>query len=1196
MLTGVHLTSAQQAVFYDDVNYGGRSVALSPGSYSIASLTAAGMPDNIISSFTVPAGYQVSLFEHDAFGGASFTTSASMSWIGADWNDKVSSIVISPLSTDGSANWIWSSVAGPDNTWMAFRKKVTLSAKPGTAITKIAAESKYQLYVNNQLVVKDGGLDLRPDQQNTYYDEVDLAPYLQAGENTIAVLVWYRAGQGGYSQITTGNGGLFFDARLSGSTPSTIASDDSWKFMVHPSFGPTTLLILNGQDYKWIAFPISYNAQVEPSGWTTAAFNDAAWSNAVKKGVPAVAPWNKLVPRGIPFFKEYELSNYQNQSAITTTIAANTTITGTVGSNIQLRPYLRVNAPAGVKIKLVVNRHYWQEYITKAGDQEFECLTWQNSSNHTVNYEFTNVTGQVQILGLKYRETSYNAETIGQFTSSDASLNTLWTKAKNTSKVCMRDQYYDCPDRERGQWWGDVSEQILYSFYLYDTSANKLTRKAFRELMNTQKANGSLYTTAPGTRFHLPDQNLAAVAMLWKYYMYTGDKGFLQELYPQIKKYIQFCASTCNSDGMMILQGGDAWNWIDWGDNRGSVDVGSANTIFNSLYINVLDMAINTADLLGQAGDKTYYQGLQTKVKTNFNNYFWNSAIRSYVYYNMNGTKSTTVDDRSNAWALLAGVADDNQKAGILNVLKNRNDAGPYQEMYIEQALFMLDGTSAVNRMKSRFNGMINSWSSTLWEEFTETNSNAGYVSNNHAWSAGPLYLMNAYLLGVRPTQPAYTEFTFLPQAGGVTTFSGTVPTPKGNITASFANNTSSFTQMLTNPAGTTAIVGIPKELLSAVTAEIKVGGTTIWKNGTNLGSVAGVTYYQEDQKYIQFKVTSGTWQFVAYPRTSNAAVITYMDCNYTGTAIGLGYGDYTLTQMKALGITDDAISSLAIAEGYKVILYADDNFTGQTETLTASNSCITWSPLHDKTTSIRVLPNGVTNLSGTYFIRNRASGLMLDVNAASTADGASMIHSEYNGNDNQKFILTHLGDGNYKILAKHSGKSLDVTGASLDNGALLIQHSYHDPIEHHQNYIIVATGDGYYKMIPEHSGKVLQVNGVSGGGLVHQWTNTGQTNGQWNFSATAAVATVAAALPIADKAVSLSVDPNPVTNAVTIRAANTKESQLYVRIYNTSGTVVSSRQISNGQLLDMSALPAGVYIINVKVGKSVFSKKVIKY
>src|SRR5688572_16179430 len=87
-----------------------------------------------------------------------------------------------------TAHWIWTSADGPNNTWVSMRKKVNLASKPTRALTKIAAENKYWLYVNNKLVVRDGGLDIRPDFQNTYYDEVDLAPHLEAGDSIIAVL------------------------------------------------------------------------------------------------------------------------------------------------------------------------------------------------------------------------------------------------------------------------------------------------------------------------------------------------------------------------------------------------------------------------------------------------------------------------------------------------------------------------------------------------------------------------------------------------------------------------------------------------------------------------------------------------------------------------------------------------------------------------------------------------------------------------------------------------------------------------------------------------------------------------------------------------------------------------------------------------------------------------------------------------
>ena len=916
-----------------------------------------------------------------------------------------------------SANWIWTSDQGPNNTWLSFRKKVTLSAQPSKALTRIAAENKYWLYVNDNLVVKDGGLDIRPDLNNTYYDEIDLAPYLKSGENTIAALVWYKGGADGYSQRTVDNGGFLFQAGIEGATPASIVSDNTWKVKLNPAFNrgtfnfkysvsgtitfnnatfedpipnvlkagyyrltgsgnPWTKCANEGAsftlpgvcdvaygsennqirqwgDYKWVAWPVSYDAINAMQGWQAAGYNDSNWGTAVNKGVPPVAPWNTLMPRTIPFWKDYGLTAYNN--AFPSTINSNTTVTEELGINIQGTPYLKVDAPAGVRIKIILNEFYFQEYITKQGVQEFECFAWQNSSSHTVKYEFSNVTGTVSILDLKFRQTSYNTAVRGSFSCNDTSLNTLWTKCKNTSRVCMRDIYYDCPNRERGQWWGDVSEQILYSFYLYDENANLLTKKGFRELFNSQKTDGSLYTTAPGTSFGLPDQNMSAVAMLWKYYQYTGDAALLQEIYPQAKKFIYYCAGTANSDGMLILQhspGNSLWNWIDWGSNKDIVE-GSANTICNASYIVLLDAMINVADVMGASSDKAYYQTLQNKVKANFNTYFWNSAANAYVFHRNNGVQSSVIDDRSNAWAVLAGMADYAKRPGVLTVLKNRNDASPYQEMYIEMAMSMLSPADALARMRTRYADMISSSSSTLWEEFPASNS------NNHAWSAGPLYQLSAWVLGVQPLRPAYSEFIFQPQVTDLTSISAIVPSLKGDITASYTRSSNTFTQSLTSPANTVAIVAIPKGMLAAGVKEIDANDAVVWKNGSPTGTVTGVTFMLEDNAYIWFIVQPGSWTFNAYSQatTANEPAVLYLDCNYAGKAVALPVGNYSLPDLTARGIPNDAVSSLRVMNGYRAILYWDTNFGGSSLVKTADDACLVNDAWNDALSSVVIQP-----------------------------------------------------------------------------------------------------------------------------------------------------------------------------------------------------------------------------------------------
>ena len=93
------------------------------------------------------------------------------------------------------------------NTWMCFQKEIFINAVPGKALTRIAADSKYWLWINGELVVLEGGVKRGPNPDDTYYDEIDIAPHLKSGHNLISVLVWYF-GKEGFSYNPSGQGAL----------------------------------------------------------------------------------------------------------------------------------------------------------------------------------------------------------------------------------------------------------------------------------------------------------------------------------------------------------------------------------------------------------------------------------------------------------------------------------------------------------------------------------------------------------------------------------------------------------------------------------------------------------------------------------------------------------------------------------------------------------------------------------------------------------------------------------------------------------------------------------------------------------------------------------------------------------------------------------------------------------------------------
>ena len=100
-LSGIMLleaaTSIDQVIVYQDITYGGYGARFSVGQYTTAQMIARGAKDNDVTSLVIPPGMQVTLFDSDNFTGASIKLTANTGWIGGDWNDRVSSMIVSSM-------------------------------------------------------------------------------------------------------------------------------------------------------------------------------------------------------------------------------------------------------------------------------------------------------------------------------------------------------------------------------------------------------------------------------------------------------------------------------------------------------------------------------------------------------------------------------------------------------------------------------------------------------------------------------------------------------------------------------------------------------------------------------------------------------------------------------------------------------------------------------------------------------------------------------------------------------------------------------------------------------------------------------------------------------------------------------------------------------------------------------------------
>jgi len=240
----------------------------------------------------------------------------------------------------------------------------------------------------------------------------------------------------------------------------------------------------------------------------------------------------------------------------------------------------------------------------------------------------------------------------------------------------------------------------------------------------------------------------------------------------------------------------------------------------------------------------------------------------------------------------------------------------------------------------------------------------------------------------------------------------------------------------------------------------------------------------------------------VVVPPTTDGVATFYKDCSYGGTAVGLPSGDYKMADLVARGIANDDISSLKVANGYKVQLFWDDNFTGSTITKTANSDCLVADGWNDQVTSLKIRPNGVSGLNGTWILQNRNSNLVMDVANGNPANGTQILQWNNTGAANQQFIFTDLGDGLYKVINVQTNKTVDVSGVSKDNFANVTIWDYVGG--KNQQFIVKATDSGYYKLIAAHSSKLLEVGYASTAldAKVNQYDDNNQTCGQWKLLA----------------------------------------------------------------------------------------------
>ena len=501
--------------------------------------------------------------------------------------------------------------------------------------------------------------------------------------------------------------------------------------------------------------------------------------------------------------------------------------------NCQSQPWIRVKGRGGEQLQFNSTNPLVQ-YLTPTetctlspGRHDYEAKNWVSGEGSVYT-----IPAGVTVEDVQYRETGFPTSVTGSFECSDPDFNTLWNRAARTAYLCMRDHFYDCPDRERVGFWGDGTPELDQCFYIFDSNSHRLCRDLVR-----RKLEPTFY----------PGQHLEFLGEygLWFYYMQTGDLDSLRAVYPATKNFL-----------LKTYAFGNKGTWFDWGK-----DIKDTSVIENCFEYIDLGTLEKIAKVTGHAADIPEIEARRAAIQASFNQKYWKGK-----WYQSSDV--ATPDDRANAMAVNAGLAEPEKWESIYrNVLSTTTYSSSFFDRWVVEALCKMGKQEkALARMSTRYRTMIQSPITTLWEHYDRWW--ASWIdafdegsSLNHGWNP-PAIVLSKDIAGIQPTEPGWTQFEVMPGEAHLTSIKVVVPTVKGKIPVEIAKSGTEYRVTVTAPAGTTAIVGIPMGSFSRLDS-ISANGRLVW-DGQYARGPKGVKAVGIEDDYVKFSVPTGTWSFIA--------------------------------------------------------------------------------------------------------------------------------------------------------------------------------------------------------------------------------------------------------------------------------------------------------------------------------------------
>ncbi len=628
--------------------------------------------------------------------------------------------LLSPTSNLQSPQWIgaitkkaaripegrWSNAVFKQDSFLNKWKDVdTLSAKSiilrkefqtkrhvKDAMVYVCGLGHYELSINGGKVGDSEFAPLWSEYGRTvYYNAFDVTERLRHGGNAIAVLLgngFYNVQRGArYSKLQTSFGPpqLLFrlDITYDDNSIEHVISDGSWKWQLSPI---TFNSIYGGE---------SYDARLEQEGYTLPSFDDSHWKHTVimegpigKLRIETTPPVKVMEHFDIRSWQPIPADSIEAASEKTRRAVDQSAFVCDMGQNLAGFPSITVSGKQGQKVTLLVSerltpqgacdqsqtgRQHYYEYTLKGKGME----TWHPRFSY-YGFQYIQVEGAV----LEGQPNPDGLPVIHSLQScfiysSVPETSTFWCNNERFTKTHrlieraersnMQAVLSDCPHREKLGWL--EQDHLCGPSLLYNYDMTTYIPKVIRDIVDTQKADGMVPTTAPqyvsfGNLFDdSPEWGSTLIILPFMYYDMYGDSTLITDNYEPMRRYVDYL-TTRSEDGIVSHGLGD---WYDYGPWRAGF---SRNTpvplVATAHYIYDLQLIAEAARMAGKPEDEQRYKTLCQKVVESFNRHFYHPDSCHY------GTGSQT----SNALPLFLGICGTNKEAVLQSLIDDIHDHG----------------------------------------------------------------------------------------------------------------------------------------------------------------------------------------------------------------------------------------------------------------------------------------------------------------------------------------------------------------------------------------------------------------------------------------------------------------------------------------------------------------------------------------